>query len=184
MPITAVSRRYAKSLLGLVIKENAIDAVDADMRSIAATIRSHGELAAVLGSAVIRGGKKEAVLKALFPDAHKLSTDFLTQLTSQGRGAQVLDAADAMIDAVRVLRGIVTAEVTTAVPLDATRKEDIMKLIGQIHSGGVELTERVDPAQIGGFRLLVGDKMVDTTLRSSLQTMHRDLTNHPYEPGR
>jgi F-type H+-transporting ATPase subunit delta len=183
MPITAVSRRYAKSLLGLATKENAVDAVDADMRDIAETIRSHNELEAVLGSAVIRGGRKEAVLKALFTDIHKLSQDFLIQLTSKGRGALVLDAADAVIDAVRNLRGIVTAEVTTAVPLDGARKEEIMKLIGQIHSGGVELTERVDPAQIGGFKLLVGDKMVDTTLRSSLQTMHRDLTNHPYEPG-
>jgi F0F1-type ATP synthase delta subunit len=59
-----------------------------------------------------------------------------------------------------------------------------MSLISEIHPSGVELTQLVDPEQIGGFKLLVGDRMVDTSVRSSLQSMHRDLTNHPYEPGR
>jgi F-type H+-transporting ATPase subunit delta len=184
MPITAVSRRYAKSLLGLATQQNVVDAVDADMRIIAETIRANNELEAVLGSAVIRGGRKEAVLKALFPDAHKLSLDFLSQLTSKGRGALVLDAAVALIDAVRTARGIVTAKLTTAVPLDEKRLEEIMSLISEIHPKGVELTQLVDPEQIGGFKLLVGDRMVDTSVRSSLQSMHRDFTNHPYEPGR
>ena len=75
------------------------------------------------------------------------------------------------------------AEVTTAAPLDDARAQEINALIGKIHQGGVELSEKVDPTLIGGFKLRVGDRMIDATVFESLRSMHRDLTNNPYEPA-
>ena len=91
--------------------------------------------------------------------------------------------AQAFVALVREERNVVLAEVTTAVPLDDARRTEINALIGKIHQGGVELSEKVDPTLIGGFKLRVGDRMIDATVFESLRTMHRDLTNNPYEPA-
>ena len=91
--------------------------------------------------------------------------------------------AQAFVDLVREERNVVVAEVTTAVALDEARRAEINALIGKIHQGGVELSEKVDPTLIGGFKLRIGDRMIDATVFESLRTMHRDLTNNPYEPA-
>ena len=75
------------------------------------------------------------------------------------------------------------AEVVTAVPLDDARRLEINALIGKVHEGGVELSETVDPQLIGGFKLRVGDRMIDASVFQSLRTLHRNLTNNPYEPA-
>ena len=76
--------------------------------------------------------------------------------------------AEAFVSLVREERGVVLAEVVTAVPLDEARRAEINALIGKVHEGGVELSERVDPHLIGGFKLRVGDRMIDASVFQSL----------------
>jgi F-type H+-transporting ATPase subunit delta len=183
MSATAVARRYGKSLLSLSKEQNAVEAVEQDMRVLAEAVRDNRELAAVLSSPVVRPEKKEAIVSSVFSGAHSLTAAFLAQLARKGRAGLLQDMANAFLALVREERGVVQAEVTTAVPLDDARRSEIQTLIGKIHEGGVELSEKVDPHLIGGFKLRVGDRMIDASVFQSLRTMHRNLTNNPYEPA-
>ena len=183
MASTAVARRYGKSLLTLCKEQGAVDAVDADMRMLSAAVSENRELASVLGSPVVRPEKKEAIVRAVFSDAHALSIDFLALLARKGRAGLLGEMANAFVALVREERGIVLAEVVTASPLDDQRRAQVNELIGKVHEGGVELSEKVDPHLIGGFKLRVGDRMIDASVFQSLRTMHRNLTNNPYEPA-
>ena len=176
-------RRYGKSLLTLCKEQGVVDVVDRDMRALADTVADNRELAAVLGSPVIRPEKKEAIVRAAFAGAHALSVDFLALLAKKGRAGLLADMASAFVSLVREERGIVLAEVVTAAPLDDARRAEINQLIGKVHEGGVELSEKVDPHLIGGFKLRVGDRMIDATVFQTLRSMHRNLTNNPYEPA-
>ena len=183
MAASAVARRYGKSLLTLCKEQGVVDVVDRDMRALAETVADNRELAAVLGSPVIRPEKKEAIVRAAFDGAHALSVDFLALLAKKGRAGLLADMASALVSLVREERGIVLAEVVTAAPLDDVRRAEINQLIGKVHEGGVELSEKVDPHLIGGFKLRVGDRMIDATVFQTLRSMHRNLTNNPYEPA-
>lgn len=183
MATTAVARRYGKSLLTLCKEQGAVDAVDRDMRSLVEVVGENRELAAILGSPVVRPEKKEDIVRAVFSDAHALTLDFLALLARKGRAGLMADMAGAFVALVREERGIVLAEVVTAVPLDDARRAEINNMIGKVHEGGVELSEKVDPHLIGGFKLRVGDRMIDATVFQTLRAMHRNLTNNPYEPA-
>ena len=183
MAASAVARRYGKSLLTLCKEQGVVDVVDRDMRALAETVADNRELAAVLGSPVIRPEKKEAIVRAAFAAAHALSVDFLALLAKKGRAGLLADMASAFVSLVREERGIVLAEVVTAAPLDDARRAEINQLISKVHEGGVELSEKVDPHLIGGFKLRVGDRMIDATVFQTLRSMHRNLTNNPYEPA-
>jgi F-type H+-transporting ATPase subunit delta len=74
------------------------------------------------------------------------------------------------------------AEVVTASPLDDESRARIESEIRKLHSGGIELQERVDDAIIGGYILRLDDRMVDASTRRQLQLMRRELTEHEYEP--
>ena len=183
MAASAVARRYGKSLLTLCKEQGVVDVVDRDMRALAETVADNRELAAVLGSPVIRPEKKEAIVRAAFAGAHALSVDFLALLAKKGRAGLLADMASAFVSLVREERGIVLAEVVTAAPLDDARRAEINQLISKVHEGGVELSEKVDPHLIGCFKLRVGDRMIDATVFQTLRSMHRNLTNNPYEPA-
>jgi F-type H+-transporting ATPase subunit delta len=66
-------------------------------------------------------------------------------------------------------RGVILAEVTTAIALtEATRKE-IERLVGQ-HSdpGRIQLRQFIDPAVIGGVRVDIPGKRLDATIARRL----------------
>ena len=183
MSATTVARRYGKSLLSLSKDQNAVDAVEQDMRALIQAAKENRELSVILASPVIRPEKKEAIVRSVFSGANELTVSFLSLLAKKGRAGLIADMAEAFVTLVREERGVVLAEVVTAVPLDEARRAEINALIGKVHEGGVELSETVDPHLIGGFKLRVGDRMIDASVFQSLRTMHRNLTNNPYEPA-
>ena len=183
MSAGTVARRYGKSLLALSKEQNAVEAVEQDMRVLADVVRENRELSAILGSPVVRPEKKEAIVGSVFQGAQPLTASFLAQLARKGRAGLLAQMAEAYLALVREERGIVLAEVVTATPLNESSRSEINALIGKIHEGGVELSEKVDPHLIGGFKLRVGDRMIDASVFQSLRTMHRNLTNNPYEPA-
>lgn len=160
-----------------------MEAVEQDMRVLADVVRENRELSAILGSPVVRPEKKEAIVGSVFQGAQPLTASFLAQLARKGRAGLLAQMAEAFLALVREERGIVLAEVVTATPLNDSSRSEINALIGKIHEGGVELSEKVDPHLIGGFKLRVGDRMIDASVFQSLRTMHRNLTNNPYEPA-
>jgi len=183
MSASSVARRYGKSLFSLCKEQGAVDVVEQDMRGLIEAMKENRELSAVLASPVVRPEKKEAIVTAVFAACQPLTVSFLKLLANKGRAGMLEQMAQAFVALVREERNVVLAEVTTAVPVDDARRTEINALIGKIHQGGVELSEKVDPTLIGGYRLRVGDRMIDATVFESLRTMHRDLTNNPYEPA-
>ena len=68
-------------------------------------------------------------------------------------------------------KGIQSAVITTAVPLDADLKKEFQKLLSEITDKKIDLNEEVDSEIIGGFKLTVGDKQVDDTIKSKLENL-------------
>ena len=61
---TRAAIRYAKAVLEMAQENNAIDAVNADMKAIASTISENNDLSTMLQSSVIKSEvKKETLLK-------------------------------------------------------------------------------------------------------------------------
>ena len=77
-------------------------------------------------------------------------------------------------------RGVARAEVTTAVPLDDTRRSQLaaglVKLVGRDE---VLITENVDPEIIGGVVAKVGDRLIDGSTRTQLRVMRDSLAERP-----
>jgi F-type H+-transporting ATPase subunit delta len=73
-------------------------------------------------------------------------------------------------------RGIVIAEVTTAVPLDAEAEAMIGKQLSELVGKEVEVRTQVDPAIIGGMVARIGDNLIDGSVSNQLRRLHERLT--------
>jgi F-type H+-transporting ATPase subunit delta len=90
-----------------------------------------------------------------------------------GKFPQIATAFRDMADA---RRGTARAEVITAVPLDEARRKRVAQgLASLVGRKQVVLTEKQDPAIIGGMIARVGDRLIDGSTRTRLQRLKSEL---------
>jgi len=78
-------------------------------------------------------------------------------------------------------KGIVEAQVTTAVPLSYADKTKLTKSLKAQLGKEVILSERVDASTIGGMKLFVGGYQIDNTVSGKLRAMRNQLIDTSYE---
>jgi F-type H+-transporting ATPase subunit delta len=77
---------------------------------------------------------------------------------------------------VRQARGIVVADVTTAIEVDDAEKERIAEHLARMTgSTRVAIRTHVNPNIIGGFVARVGDQLIDGSVSTSLQQLRHRL---------
>jgi F-type H+-transporting ATPase subunit delta len=178
-----ISSRYARSLVELSKEKGQVDAVLVDMELVRDTIKSSRELSVLLNSPVVKSDTKVAVLNRIFGgNIGAIAHGFMKLLTEKGREGYLEEVAESFVEQVRFYKDIVTARVTTAVPLDEATRQDILSVARKISHGDIDIVETVDATVIGGFVLQVGDKMIDTSIATSLKNMKRNFDDNPYIP--
>lgn len=92
------------------------------------------------------------------------------------RYGKIEEILDTFIAEVKEYNHIGTVDVTTAVDLSAQEKEDIEKrLLDTTDYEQIECNYTVDPTLIGGMIIRIGDRVVDSSIRTKLDKMEREL---------
>ena len=73
-------------------------------------------------------------------------------------------------------RGIVLAEVRTALPLEDAQRTSVEERLGELTGEQVEMNEVVDESLIGGIAVRIGDRLYDASVRNRLERLRARLT--------
>jgi F-type H+-transporting ATPase subunit delta len=106
-----------------------------------------------------------------------LAVNLLALLSSRNLAHLIPEVADRYELLLDAHRGIEGAEVVSAVPLDDEQRQRVEELLKGVVGKDIRMTERVDPAVIGGLVARVGDRVIDGSTRTKLSTMRRDLVD-------
>ncbi len=178
MKSTKAAGRYASSLLDLSIEKGTLEEVKNDMVLVNQTIDQNRDLALMLESPIIKPDAKQRVLSAVFAkNTTKLTVEFLALLTTKGRESILSAVASSFIEQYRAHKGIISAEIVSAVTLSKASQDELVKVLSAAgHS--IDLTEKVDPSLLGGIRVKVGDQLIDASLRRKLNELKVDVIKH------
>lgn len=176
-----IAGRYAKSLLDLCIEKNQLDNTAADMQCLHQAFTESRELRNLLSSPVVKSDAKSAVLEKVFGKSlSPFTMAFIRLLTDKRREHYLGEVAESFHRQLLAYRGIVRAEVVSAVKLDEQTRAKLLQQATLIAGCNVELTERIDAELLGGFRLKVGDRLIDGAVSSSLSQLRRNFEDNPY----
>ena len=169
--------RYAKSLLDLSKEQNAVEDVKNDMVFFEKIVNDNSELEAILKNPIVPLDKKQGILEGVFGGkVHAITNSFFKLVVKKGRSAILFDTAKQFVQQYNAIKGIVTAEVTSASALtDANRAEVISLVKKELNASEVVVKEKVDPALIGGFILKVGDRQFDASIASGLTKLKKEF---------
>jgi len=169
--------RYAKATLDYAVEKKAAEAVEKDMRSIAATISENKELQGLLESPIVKSEIKKNVLLEVFKDADEITKGLVQTMLDNKRIAMLQEVAYKYIIQYEKMKGEEVAYVTTAVPLTAELEKKILAQITKATGNKVSIKNEVDESILGGFVLRVGDTQYDASIANKLNGLKREFTN-------
>ena len=173
----SLAGRYATALFALAKENNSIDAVQASLTTLNAALAESDDLKALISSPVLSredaGKAIAAIAKALGLD--KLSTNMLGVLAANRR----LDQIPAVIRAFSTLasdhRGEITAEVTSAHPLDDKQIKALKAQLKKRVGSDVSVSTAVDSSILGGLVVKIGSQMIDSSIKTRLNTLSQAM---------
>ena len=173
-----ITVRYAKALYELAGEEKVLDPVLNDIKTIQTIIDQSAEFSAFLENPLIKESQKRTLIETIFKKSiQSLSLRFLNMLIENKRESFLPGICRYFIHLYKESQGINEAVIITAQPLDDKHRKDVFEVIGKKFRKNIELTERVDPAIIGGFILRIEDHQVNASLQAQLNKIKRELIN-------
>ena len=173
--------RYAKSLIDLAKEKNALEEVYKDMLYLKEVIRNN-EFVALLRSPVIKADKKIKILEAVTKGkVSQFTAAFNKLLIEKARESSLPEIITSFIDQYKKHKEIYPVKLTTATAVSNEVKEQIVEKVKQ-QTGlkNIELIETVDDGIIGGFKLELGDTLIDATISYDLNKVKTQFLDNEF----
>jgi F-type H+-transporting ATPase subunit delta len=173
MPRKFNARRYARAVYDIALEENGLERWQSDLQRIVGASGDEKFLA-VLESPKIKFEEKSRLLSQL-GGINPLALNLVRLLVARGGINMLDDIAAEYKHLVDDYRGIETAAVITAVPLDKEDQEKLAEELGARAGKKIQLESAVDPSIIGGIVVRVGGRLLDGSTRSRLIALRKNL---------
>jgi len=173
-PIMAsVAGRYASALFDLATEQSKLGQVERDVIAVQGLIDANPDLQRMVKSPAFSAQEQGRAIAAILTKAgvEPLTLNFFKLIARNRR----LFAAPDMLKAFRTLaaraRGEVHAEVTSAHPLNDAQMQALKDTMRGTVGKDVQITAKVDPALLGGLVVKIGSRMIDSSLRTKLNSL-------------
>lgn len=170
---TDAGQRYAQALFDLALEQGAVLAVENDLKSLKAAIRESDDLRRLLASPGFSAEDKAKGLNAIAAAAGfgPTTKKFLGLLAANRRASQLIGIISHYEKLSAQHRGVVSAEVVTALPLTDAQNRGVAAALRTALGKDPEISTRVDPSILGGIKVRVGSRLFDASLKSRLDSL-------------
>lgn len=172
-----VSKTYGDALFELALENDTVDTLYEEAMAVDEVFLDNDELIKLLNHPKIDKDKKIQIIEEIFKG--KVSDDmtgFLTVIVRKDRYNDIDDIMKCFIDEVREYKKIGVAYVTSAIELSDKQKKDVEKrLLDTTQYEVFDMNYTVDERVIGGMIIRIGDRVVDSTIKSKIEKMSREL---------
>lgn len=171
--ISGVASRYASALLDLAEEQGATAEVERGLDQFETLLNESADLDRLIKSPVFSADAQTKAISAILEKAgiSGLTANFVKLVASNRR----LFAVPGMIKAFRsqlaAKRGEVTAEVTSATELSSEHVAALQEALDASTGKNVKIVVKVDTSILGGLIVKIGSRMIDTSLRTKLNSL-------------
>jgi F-type H+-transporting ATPase subunit delta len=164
-----VARRYAIALMSVVREAKCVDTAADDMAQIERTLHASRDLEVMLASPIMSEGKKTAVLHEVFAKrVGQIPLAFMDLLVRKHRVINLREVATQFLALWDEQRGVITAEVTAAVELDAPHQQALKAELERRTGKTVKMLMKRNSAIMGGLVIRIGDTVLDSSVQHQL----------------
>ena len=167
------ARRYAEALLQIATSEKAEEEFAASFERLRQALS--GEILRALRNPGVPLRARQAAIQAATAGEPKAIRSLLGLLLERERVALFPQIAVAYSDLVERRAGIVKGKITTATELSTREREDLVERLERSSGKKIRATFAVDESLIGGAKVQIGDRLIDSSLKAQLAELEREL---------
>jgi len=170
MSMRSSAARYARALLDVAIKESDPERAEQELAAFVDLVRQNHELQRTFENPVVPATDKRAVVQQILERLEPTTPvgKLVVLLASRGRLALLPDLLDVYRERLMEHRNVLSAEVTTAVPLSPERAAQLQQRLAGVTGRVVTMTTKVDAAIIGGVVTRIGSTVYDGSVATQL----------------
>lgn len=180
-----VSKTYGDALFEVALESGQVDSYLDEVRAVKTAMDENPELFKLMSHPKIVKEEKIKIIEDIF--AGKVSGELvglLRMIVDKGHFEEMDSVLDYFIDRVKEYKNIGTAYVTTAMELSDSQKAAVEKrLLETTKYVKFEMHYAVDSAIIGGMVIRIGDRVVDSSVRTKLYDLTRELSKIQLKAG-
>ncbi len=174
--------RYAKSIIDLAVEQNQLEAVFADMKLLKQVCDGNPDFVVLLKSPIITSDKKLSIIDAILKDKISTLTHlFVRLLIDKSRESNLPEITNAFIEQYNEINQIYKVKITTATELSSDLENFILnKIRTEKNIEKLEVEKEIDESLIGGFKMQMGDILVDASILRDLLDVKKQFENNDY----
>lgn len=171
--VSGLQGRYALAIFDLAVENNALQTVEADLANMRLLLAESADFNTLVSSPIVTRDEQQRGVAAVAKSAgfSKLASDFLGVLAANRR----LVALDLIIKSFEKLaadhRGEVNANVVSAAKLSSAQMKSLQKNLKSAIGRDVMIDQVVDESLLGGLKVKVGSRMIDSSLKTKLDNL-------------
>lgn len=170
---SGIAKRYATAIFELSKESKSLPKLEKNLTELAGALDDSADLRELISSPVL---SREEQGRAIAAIGKKMKLEDVLQnalaLMAENRRLFVLPQLISQLrDMIADDKGEVTAQVTSAKKLTAAQAEKLAKTLKASVGKDVNINATVDESLIGGLVVKVGSKMIDTSIRSKLNSL-------------
>jgi F-type H+-transporting ATPase subunit delta len=171
--LSGVAGRYASALFELAQEEQQLEQVEQDLTTFKQLLDMSEDLRRLVRSPVFSSEEQLAAISAILDRVGigGLAGNFLKVAAHNRR----LFAVPEMIKAFHTMcaraRGEVETDVVSAFPLKDEQMEELKEALKGSVGKNVKVRLKVDPKLLGGLIVKIGSRMIDSSLRTKLNSL-------------
>ncbi len=172
-----VSKTYGEALFSVAVEEDKGSLFLEEAEGIRNILKDNPDFDRMMLHPGIPKQEKLTVLEQVFEGrVSPEMTGFLKVIVQKERYSDLKGILQYFIDKVKEAQKIGIAHVTTAVELSGQQKEQVCRrLLETTKYRSMEMHYKTDPGIIGGMIIRIGDRVVDSSIRSKLDDLTRQL---------
>ena len=171
---TGLAGRYASALYALADDTGNLNEIVADLHDLAKLVADNDDIKMLISSPALTRSEQLAGITAITQKAgaDAMTVKFLGTLAENGRLNALPKIISVFLDEHARRQGQISAEVVSAVELDANRKASVEKAVASLAGNDkLSLSMRVDPSLIGGLVVRIGSRMIDSSIKTKLSRL-------------
>ena len=168
-----IATRYATAVFGLADEQDDIQKLEQNVGILKESLNKSVDLASLMSSPIYSRDQQRTAIIAI---AKKLNlstvmTNTLSLMATKRRLFVVPTFLVVLGDLIAASKNEVTAEVVSATSLSKEQLDKLAKTLKANFNKDIKISATVDPALIGGMIVKVGSRMIDTTIKSKLNSL-------------
>lgn len=173
-----VSSTYGDALFELALSEERLPAFFQEITDVREIFLANDDLLKLLNHPKVMKEEKQSIIDSVFSGRVSEETVGLLHIVvEKDRVNDIISICDYFLHRVKEHRGIGTASVTSAIPLNDRQKSDIeRRLLETTKYDSFDMDYQVDEGILGGLVIRIGDRVCDSSLKTQVDKLKKQLS--------